>query len=128
MAVDAEVVPGPMPGWPPFPFALTPKARQKGAGALKVDTVHSGKYQSRHQHEQCTNPSRPYQIIRSVAFVNPFQTHLVHLRTREVVTNADNGQGNDDEQKTALLAEHYDIIAESPSPFVLSFIHSRIVS
>jgi hypothetical protein len=27
-------------GWPPFPFALTPKARQAGAVALKVDTVH----------------------------------------------------------------------------------------
>jgi type IV secretory pathway TraG/TraD family ATPase VirD4 len=40
MAVDADVVPGPMQGWPPFPFALTPKARQAGAVALKVDTVH----------------------------------------------------------------------------------------
>jgi hypothetical protein len=40
MAVDADVVPGPMQGWPPFPFALTPKARQRGAVALKVDSVH----------------------------------------------------------------------------------------
>jgi len=40
MAVDADVVPGPMQGWPPFPFALTPKARQRGAVTLKVDTVH----------------------------------------------------------------------------------------
>ena len=39
-AVDADVVPGPMQGWPPFPFALTPKARQRGAITLKVDTVH----------------------------------------------------------------------------------------
>jgi hypothetical protein len=27
MAVDADVVPGPMQGWPRFPFTLTPKAR-----------------------------------------------------------------------------------------------------
>jgi len=27
-------------GWPPFPFELTAKARQAGAVALKVDTVH----------------------------------------------------------------------------------------
>jgi hypothetical protein len=40
MAVDADVVPGPLQGWPPFPFALTPQARQAGAVALKVDTVH----------------------------------------------------------------------------------------
>ena len=40
MAVDADVVPGPMQGWPPFPFTLTPKARQRGAVTLKVDTVH----------------------------------------------------------------------------------------
>jgi hypothetical protein len=40
MAVDADVVPGPIQGWPPFPFALTPKARQRGAVTLKVDTVH----------------------------------------------------------------------------------------
>jgi hypothetical protein len=40
MAVDADLVPGPMQGWPPFPFALTPKARQRGAVTLKVDTVH----------------------------------------------------------------------------------------
>jgi hypothetical protein len=40
MAVDADVEPGPMQGWPPFPFALTPKARQRGAVTLKVDTVH----------------------------------------------------------------------------------------
>jgi hypothetical protein len=40
MAVDADVVPGPMQGWPPFPFALTPKARQRRAVTLKVDTVH----------------------------------------------------------------------------------------
>jgi hypothetical protein len=40
MAVDADVVPRPMQGWPPFPFALTPKARQRGAVTLKVDTVH----------------------------------------------------------------------------------------
>jgi hypothetical protein len=40
MAVDADVVPGPMQGWPPFPFALTAKARQRGAVTLKVDTVH----------------------------------------------------------------------------------------
>jgi hypothetical protein len=39
MAVDADVVPGPTQGWPPFPFALTPKARQRGAVTLKVDTV-----------------------------------------------------------------------------------------
>jgi hypothetical protein len=42
MAVDADVVPGPMQGWPPFPFALTPKARQRGAVTLKVDTVRTG--------------------------------------------------------------------------------------
>ena len=41
MAVDADVVPGSTQGWPPFPFALTPKARQRGAVTLKVDTVHS---------------------------------------------------------------------------------------
>jgi type IV secretory pathway TraG/TraD family ATPase VirD4 len=40
MALDADVVPGPMQGWPPAPFALTPKARQAGAVALKVDNVH----------------------------------------------------------------------------------------
>jgi type IV secretory pathway TraG/TraD family ATPase VirD4 len=40
LAVDADVVPGPMQGWPPFPFALTDKARQAGVVALKVDTVH----------------------------------------------------------------------------------------
>jgi hypothetical protein len=40
MAVDADVAPGPMQGWPPFPFALTPKARQRGAITLKLDTVH----------------------------------------------------------------------------------------
>src|SRR5216684_4533737 len=40
MAVDADVVQGPMQGWPPFPFALTPNARQWGEGALEVDTVH----------------------------------------------------------------------------------------
>jgi hypothetical protein len=40
MAVDADVVSGPMQGWPPFPFALTPKARQRGAVTLKVDSVH----------------------------------------------------------------------------------------
>src|ERR1700733_8837087 len=45
MAVDADVVPGPMQGWPPFPFALTPKARQAGAVALKVYTVHYGSAQ-----------------------------------------------------------------------------------
>jgi len=45
MAVDADVVPGPMQGWPPFPFALTAKARQAGAVALKVDTVHYGSAQ-----------------------------------------------------------------------------------
>jgi hypothetical protein len=28
MAVDADVVPGPIQEWPPFPFALTTKARQ----------------------------------------------------------------------------------------------------
>jgi hypothetical protein len=39
MAVDADVVPGPMQGWPPFSFALTPKARQRGAVTLKVDTA-----------------------------------------------------------------------------------------
>jgi hypothetical protein len=48
MAVDADVVPGPMQGWPPFPFALTPKARQAGAVALKVDTVH---YPSAQMHQ-----------------------------------------------------------------------------
>ena len=40
MATDTDVMPGPMQGWPPFPFALTAKARQAGAVALKVDTVH----------------------------------------------------------------------------------------
>jgi hypothetical protein len=30
-----------MQGWPPFPFALTPKARLRGTVTLKVDTVHS---------------------------------------------------------------------------------------
>ena len=45
MAVDADVVPGPQQGWPPFPFALTPQARQAGAVALKVDTVHYGSAQ-----------------------------------------------------------------------------------
>ena len=40
MATDADVMPAPMQGWPPFPFALTAKARQAGAVALKVDTVH----------------------------------------------------------------------------------------
>jgi len=45
MAVDADVVQGPMQGWPPFPFALTPKARKAGAVALKVDTVHYGSAQ-----------------------------------------------------------------------------------
>ena len=39
---------GPMQGWPPFPFALTPKARQAGAVALKVDTVH---YPSAQMHQ-----------------------------------------------------------------------------
>ena len=34
-----------MQGWPPFPFALTPKARQAGAVALKMDTVHYGSAQ-----------------------------------------------------------------------------------
>jgi Type IV secretion-system coupling protein DNA-binding domain len=40
MAADADVMPAPLQGWPPFPFALTAKARQAGAVALKVDTVH----------------------------------------------------------------------------------------
>jgi hypothetical protein len=40
MAVDADLVPGPIQEWPPFPFALTTKARQRGAGALKEDSVH----------------------------------------------------------------------------------------
>jgi hypothetical protein len=40
MAVDADVVPGPMQEWPPFPFTLTPIARQRGAVALKVGSVH----------------------------------------------------------------------------------------
>jgi len=40
MATDADVMPAPMHGWPPFPFALTAKARQAGAVALKVETVH----------------------------------------------------------------------------------------
>ncbi len=45
MAVDADVMPGPQQGWPPFPFALTPQARQAGTVALKVDTVHYGSAQ-----------------------------------------------------------------------------------
>jgi hypothetical protein len=45
MALDADVVQGPMQGWPPFRFALTPKARQAGAVALKMDTVHYGSAQ-----------------------------------------------------------------------------------
>jgi len=45
MAVDADVVLGPQQGWPPFPFALTPQARQAGAVALKVETVHYGSAQ-----------------------------------------------------------------------------------
>jgi hypothetical protein len=40
MATDADVMPASLQGWPPFPFALTAKARQAGAVALKVDTVH----------------------------------------------------------------------------------------
>jgi hypothetical protein len=40
MATDADVMPAPLRGWPPFPFELTAKARQAGAVALKVDTVH----------------------------------------------------------------------------------------
>lgn len=48
MAVDADVVPGPMQGWPPFPFALTSKARQAGSVALKVDIVH---YSSAQMHK-----------------------------------------------------------------------------
>lgn len=40
MATDADVMPAPLQGWPPFPFELTAKARQAGAVALKVDTVH----------------------------------------------------------------------------------------
>jgi len=48
MAVDADVVLGPQQGWPPFPFALTPQARQAGAVALKVDTVH---YSSQQMHQ-----------------------------------------------------------------------------
>jgi len=38
MATDADVVPAPLEVWPSF--ALTAKARQAGAVALKVDTVH----------------------------------------------------------------------------------------
>jgi hypothetical protein len=40
IAIDGDVMPAPSQGWPPFPFALTAKARQAGAVALKVDTVH----------------------------------------------------------------------------------------
>ena len=40
MATDADVMTAPLQGWPPFPFALTAKARQAGAVALKVETVH----------------------------------------------------------------------------------------
>ena len=38
MATDADVMPAPLQVWPSF--ALTAKARQAGAVALKVDTVH----------------------------------------------------------------------------------------
>ena len=38
MATDADVMPAPLEVWPSF--ALTAKARQAGAVALKVDTVH----------------------------------------------------------------------------------------
>ena len=38
MATDADVMPAPLEIWPSF--ALTAKARQAGAVALKVDTVH----------------------------------------------------------------------------------------
>jgi hypothetical protein len=38
MATDADVMPAPVQAWPSF--ALTAKARQAGAVALKVDTVH----------------------------------------------------------------------------------------
>ena len=40
MATDADVMPAPLQGWPPFPFELTAEARQAGAVALKVETVH----------------------------------------------------------------------------------------
>ena len=40
IATDADVMTAPLQGWPPFPFALTAKARQAGAVALKVETVH----------------------------------------------------------------------------------------
>jgi len=40
MATDADVIPAPLQGWPPFPFALAAKARLSGGVALKVDTVH----------------------------------------------------------------------------------------
>jgi hypothetical protein len=39
MAFDADVVPGPLQGWLPVPFAPTPKARQAGGVAQKVGTV-----------------------------------------------------------------------------------------
>jgi hypothetical protein len=65
MAVDADVVPGPMQGWPLFPFALTPKARQTGAVALKVDTVHYTSAQMNQMlSERVYNGQTPDDLIR----------------------------------------------------------------